>query len=327
MVRLLILGFTLFLVGIPPAAADQGVPSYWKWEWPQTAFENASVDFKEIISGGPSKDGIPPIDAPLFQSIAEQREILSPTEPVISLSVDGDARAYPLRILMWHEIVNDQIGGVPVAVTYCPLCNAAIVFDARVNGAPTTFGTTGKLRNSDLVMYDRQTESWWQQFSGTAIVGERTGTQLKILASRLESFERFTQRLPHGKVLVPNEGSRRDYGKNPYVNYDSSEYPFLYRGPLPDGIPALARVVAVGDTAWALTLLRAKGAIRHGDLEISWLAGQNSALDNEDISKGADVGNVVVQRIEDHGKRVDVPYEVTFAFVFKAFRPEGELVQ
>ena len=327
MVRLLIIGFTLFLVGIAPVTAEQGVPPYWKWEWPQTAFENASIDFKEVISGGPSKDGIPPIDSPLFQTIEQQRGILTPTEPVISISIDGEAKAYPLRILMWHEIVNDDVGGTPVAVTYCPLCNAAIVFDARVDGLATTFGTTGKLRNSDLVMYDRQTESWWQQFSGTAIVGERTGTQLKVLASRLESFERFTQRLPHGKVLVPNEDSQRAYGKNPYVNYDSAEYPFLYRGPLPDGIPALARVVAVGDKAWALTLLRAKGAIRHGDLKISWQAGQNSALDSEDISKGADVGNVVVQRIEDHGKHVDVPYDVTFAFVFKAFRPDGELVQ
>ena len=327
MVRLLFLGFTLFLVGVPTVNAQDGVPSYWKWEWPETAFENASVDFKEIISGGPSKDGIPSIDTPIFQSIALQSSVLAPTEPVISIEIGGDARAYPLRILMWHEIVNDVIGETPLAVTYCPLCNAAIVFESRVKGQRTTFGTTGKLRNSDLVMYDRLTESWWQQFSGKAIVGEQTGTELKVLASRLESFERFTQRFPHGKVLVPNEASRRAYGKNPYLNYDSSQFPFLFRGPLPDGIPALARVIAVNETAWSLTLLKSKGSIRHGDLEISWSPGQNSALDAEDIGQGKHVGNVVVQRIEDHGKRVDVPYDVTFAFVFKAFRPEGTLVQ
>ena len=103
---------------------------------------------------------------------------MSETEPVIGLVVNGDARAYPLKILIWHEIVNDTVGGVPVTVTYCPLCNSAIVFERTVDGRVLDFGTTGKLRNSDLVMYDRQTESWWQQFSGTAIVGAMTGTKL-----------------------------------------------------------------------------------------------------------------------------------------------------
>ena len=211
-----------------------------------------------------------------------------------------------------------------MAVTYCPLCNAAIVFDRRVGERVLDFGTTGKLRHSDLVMYDRQTESWWQQFLGEAIVGELTGTRLKFLPARLESWERFAARHPEGEVLVPNSPGIRPYGSNPYVGYDSERTPFLYRGDYPEGIAPMARVVAVGDQAWSLALLQEKGKLENGDLLLTWYAGQNSALDSRQISRGRDVGNVVVQRRESE-TLVDLPYDVTFAFVFHAFRPEGTI--
>lgn len=175
----------------------------WRGEWHKTDFSKTSIDFDEIISGGPSKDGIPPIDNPKFE-LASAITTLGKDEPVVSIVVNGKARAYPLQILMWHEIVNDQIGKVPVSVTFCPLCNSAIVFDRRLKGAVLDFGTTGKLRNSDLVMYDRQTESWWQQFTGEGIVGKHMGENLKMLPSRVESFARFRKRYPTGKVLIPN---------------------------------------------------------------------------------------------------------------------------
>lgn len=295
----------------------------WRSEWPNTDFSLHSIDFSEILSGGPPKDGIPSIDRPEFIAVAKV-DNLAATEPVVGLTVNGEARAYPLRILTWHEIVNDRIGGRPVAVTYCPLCNSAIVFDREVGGNVLEFGTTGKLRNSDLVMYDRTTESWWQQFLGEAIVGELTGTKLKMLPSRLESWERFAARHPEGKVLVPNNAGMRSYGRNPYEGYDTSSYPFLYRGEMPDGIEPMARVVAVGKQAWSMNLLRSGGRIESGDLVLTWEAGQNSALDHSRIAKGRDVGNVVVQRRENGGL-VDVPYDVTFAFVFHAFHPDGEM--
>jgi Protein of unknown function (DUF3179) len=147
-----------------PLAAE---PAHWRLEWPNTDFTRHSVDLEEIIPGGPPKDGIPSIDEPEFVPVAEAA--LPENEPVIGLVVGEDARAYPLRILIWHEIVNDVVGGVPVAVTYCPLCNTGLVFDRRVGEEVLEFGTTGKLRRSDLVMYDRTTESWWQQFLGEAI--------------------------------------------------------------------------------------------------------------------------------------------------------------
>ena len=303
------------------AGAAQANPDRWRYAWPQTDFTKTSIDFGEIISGGPPKDGIPSIDAPEFVPVGEA-DGLAPTEPVIGLTVNGDARAYPLGILIWHEIVNDTVGGVPVTVTYCPLCNSAVVYDRRVAGEATEFGTTGKLRNSDLVMYDRATESWWQQFLGEAIVGTRTGTRLKVLPARLESWERFAKRHPDGRVLVPNNPRMRAYGANPYAGYDSARLPFLYTGDYPDDIEPMARVVAIGNQAWALDLLREQGRIESGDLVLTWEAGQNSALDSRNISEGRDVGNVVAQRRGAEGL-VDVPYDVTFAFVFHAFQPDG----
>lgn len=250
-------------------------PRQWQREWPHTDFSRATVDLTEIVSGGPPKDGIPSIDAPRFVSIRAVKG-LAPNEPVLSVILGKDARAYPLRVMIWHEIVNDVVAGVPIAVTYCPLCNTGIVFDRRLDGRTLDFGTTGKLRHSDLVMYDRQTESWWQQFGGEAIVGQLAGRSLKILPSRLESLESFRARAPGGRVLVPNSSRFRAYGRNPYVGYDQAPRPLLFTGNLPDKVPAMMRVVAVGDEAWTLPLLRKKGVIRTGDLRISWRPGQVS---------------------------------------------------
>ncbi len=318
----LAVSLALFLAAAGGARAN---PERWAAAWPQTDFSKASVPFDEILSGGPPKDGIPAIDDPRFVAVAEAGD-LAPAEPVIGLVIAGDARAYPLRILTWHEIVNDTVGGTPVAVTYCPLCNAAIVFDRRVDGEATTFGTTGLLRHSDLVMYDRATESWWQQFLGEAIVGARTGARLESLPSRLESWENFAARFPDGKVLVPGDPGLRPYGANPYVGYDSAARPFLYDGSLPEGIAPLARVVAIGDEAWSLELLQREGRIESRDLVLTWTPGQASALDSRTVAGGREVGNVVVQRRGAQGLE-DVPYDVTFAFVFHAFRPEGVIRQ
>lgn len=303
-------------------AAWAQAPGSWTRAFPETDFTQHSVELDSIMSGGVPKDGIPSIDEPAFEAAQARRDWLAPTEPVIGLEVGGDARAYPLRVLTWHEIVNDSVGGQPVAVTFCPLCNAAIVFDARVKGQHLTFGTTGKLRHSDLVMYDRQTGTWWQQFTGIGIVGELTGTMLEMLPARLESWESFLERHPDGRVLVPNGPNARPYGRNPYAGYDSASSPFLYRGPMPEKMPAMSRVVVVGDEAWDLRLLQDKGRVETATHVIEWRAGQNSALDTADIGQGQDVGNVIVREKTDDGLK-DAVYDVTFAFVFKAFHPEG----
>ena len=290
---------------------------------------------EQIKSGGPPKDGIRSIDTPRFERLNDGAATgwasrIGDAEPVIALDIRGDARAYPLSALIWHEIANDIVGGTLVAVTYCPLCNAALAFERTVDNRVLDFGTTGKLRNADLVMYDRQTESWWQQFEGDAIVGAMSGKRLHLIPSRLESFGRFRQRFPNGQVLIPNDPTARRYGSNPYVGYDASRRkPFLYDGSLPDGIDPMERVVAVEtrpghQEAWSLPLLRERGTIESGDIVLKWEAGQNSALDKRTIAGGRDIGNVVAQRRQD-GQLSDIPYDITFAFAFHAFRPESPI--
>lgn len=312
-----------FLTAAPPATAD--VPGEWRAEWPQTDFARHTVPLGEIRSVI-RRDGIPAIDDPQFVPAAEAARLgLADREPVIGFEAGGDARAYPLRILMWHEIVNDTVGGIPVAVTYCPLCNSALVFDRRLEGRVLSFGVTGKLRNSDLVMYDRETSSWWQQMMGEGLVGALAGKRLATLPMRVESFARFRARFPAGRVLVPRDPAARDYGRNPYEAYDSSARPFLYDGPLPEGVPALERVVVVDGEAWTFALLRKRRKIEVRELVITWEEGQVSALDSERISDGREVGNAVVQRRRGDGSLADAVYDVSFAFAFRAFYPKGRI--
>lgn len=296
-------------------------PSFWKHEWPETDFGKTSIsNWVEIMSGGPGKDGIPALDDPQWVEVA-QKQGLEPREPVITLAPDGArARAYPLRYLMWHEIVNDSIGGVPVAVTYCPLCNSAIVFDRRVAGQVLSFGVTGKLRNSDMVMYDRETQSWWQQALGQGIVGDLTGITLNTLPSWMESWEAFQAAHPDGLVMA-EPAFPRSYGTNPYRRYDTSQRPFLYSGdPPPHGIPSLERVVRVGDRAWPMSRLAKEGTITEAGITLIWADTQASALDTDAIGKGRDVGAIRVKN--EKGK--DFAHDVLFAFAFHAFWPEGQ---
>jgi len=309
----------LMLLAAISLSLKAGDFEHLKRSWPNTDFSKYTVDLTELQSGGPGKDGIPAIDAPVFVPISKVAD-LPDKEPVIGLVVGSQAKAYPLRILMWHEIVNDSIAGIPVTITYCPLCNTSIVFDRRLNGKVLDFGTTGNLRHSDLVMYDRQTESWWQQYGGEAIVGTYAGEKLTIIPSRLESFESFRQRAPKGQVLIPNDSSARNYGANPYVGYDQSPFPFLYKGVVPKGVSPMMRVVAVENVAFTLPYLMEKQQIEKDGLTLDWHAGQVSVLEAAKIADSHDVGNVRVQRNDQ-----DVPHVVTFAFAFFAFHPEGTL--
>lgn len=291
-------------------------------EFPKLDTSQSSVDLFEIQSGGVPRDGIPAILEPHFILVGEADD-LGREEPVMTLTGECGAHAFPYRVLIWHEIVHHNFCGRPVIVTYCPLCNTSMVFDRRVDGEKLTFGTSGRLRNSDLVMYDHQTESFWQQFTGEAIVGTMTGNQLQAIPAKIESFEKFAARHPDGQVLAPPRYDERDYGRNPYAGYDTLPKPFMFQGPLPEGIEPLERVVRLDDRAWALSHLREKGRIETDDgLVLEWMPGQNSALDSASISRGRDIGNVEVTK---DGK--DVAFSVDFAFAFHAFYPDSEIVQ
>ena len=181
---------------------------------------SASSTTSEILSGGVLRDGIPAIRDPRFISIAEADTVYVDQIPVVQFGLNGDVRAYPLEILTWHEIVADVVGGVPVAVTFCPLCNTAITFDRTIAGTVYDFGVSGVLRNSDLIMYDSQTESLWQQIGGAAIVGDMVGARLTVLPSTIVAWGDFKAQYPEGIVLSRETGYARRYGANPYVGYD-----------------------------------------------------------------------------------------------------------
>jgi hypothetical protein len=265
-----------------------------------TDFTKHAVPLSQFEDGGPPRDGIPPIDHPTAGGLSAGDRFLSSREPVITVEVNGQARAYPEQILVWHEIVNDRLDGRQVAVTYCPLCNSALVFDRRVPGRTLTFGTTGKLRNSDLVMWDRQTQSWWQQFSGTALVGRYTGTRLRALDSQVLSWAQFKASHPHGTVLLRPKGFDRPYGQNPYVGYDTvpTSRPNLYGGRLDPRLPPLERVVAVfagRDAAVVPFSALARqpvvtGSVGGRPLVVLYARGVASALDERDIARSRDVG-------------------------------------
>ncbi len=267
----------------------------WNTDW-----ERRTIDTNELLSGGPPRDGIPSIDNPQFDSQEKAALWLAPNEPVIALEINGDARAYPLQILTWHEIVNDTVGDVPVIVTFCPLCNSALVFDRRFEDQVFEFGTSGLLRNSDLVMYDRTTETLWQQFTGEGIVGELAGAQIEFLPSQLVSFNDFQKAFPAGVVLSQNTGFNRAYGRNPYAGYDTIDQPFLFDGELDGRLPAMARVVTISlddagvDIAYPLEILAELGVINDAqegqDLAVFHQPGTSTALGAELIAIGADVG-------------------------------------
>ena len=269
-------------------------------------FPDPLIDPNEVISGGPPPDGIPPVDEPLFVGVADNLELLPANEPVVALEINGDARAYPIRAMVWHEIVNDTVGGVPVSVTYCPLCNSAATYERTIDGVETTFGTSGRLYAAALVMYDRATETLWTHYDGQAVIGVLTGTELVKHSSPLVSWDQFRSTYPTGQVLDWEQlGFNRDYGRNPYTGYDDPENtPFLFRGALDDRAAAMQRVIGVdyeGATA-AYVLETVSGgegratsvSVGDNDLVVFWIAGQASALDDDQVAGGRDVGSSAV---------------------------------
>ncbi|MDA2936156.1 DUF3179 domain-containing protein [Patescibacteria group bacterium AH-259-L05] len=180
-----------------------------------------SIPLEEIISGGPPKDGIPSIDNPKFISIKEANKFLNDDEPGVVFSRGNTHRFYPYQILVWHEMVNDTVEGERILVTYCPLCLTGYIFDPLVKGERVEFGTSGKLWKSNLVMYDRKTDSLWPQILGEAVVGEMTGTKLSVLPSDQARYGKWKKLHPDGHVLSRDTGASKFYGSSPYGDYFS----------------------------------------------------------------------------------------------------------
>lgn len=265
----------------------------------RTDFQKRTVDMSEGVSGGPPKDGIPAIDHPKSVSVDDADQWLGNAEPVAVVRLGDEAKAYPLQILIWHEIVNDEVGGVPVSVTFCPLCNTTLAFDRRFDGMVLDFGTTGQLRHSDLIMYDRQTETWWQQATGEAIIGLYAGRQLTAIPAPVMSWADVKAQVGGVRVLSRDTGHSREYGRNPYRGYDSGRpMSSFFFGKTDDRLPMMERIVSLrdGDEALAVPFSELEQhRVANVDLAgrriaVFWSPGTASALDDSRIADGRDVG-------------------------------------
>jgi Protein of unknown function (DUF3179) len=312
------IGALLLLAGV--AAAQRRLAG----DWPlKTDAGKTLVPLDDILPGGPPPDGIPPIDRPTFATPPTAQTWLKPKEPVLALEVASDARAYPLQILMWHEIVNDVVGGKPVAITYCPLCNSGLVFERTVGHTRFDFGTSGRLYKSDLVMYDRQTHSLWAQMEGRAIVGARAGTVLRPVPANTIAFDDWRGAHPTGKVLSRDTGFSREYGVNPYRSYDQPlATPFLFKGKPDSRRPPKERVVGVviGREAraypWPVLATRrvVDDTLGGEPIVVFYQPGTLSALDEPEMARSRAIGATGVFRPTAGGKRL-------------TFEPAGDVIR
>ncbi|WP_322795812.1 DUF3179 domain-containing protein [Tepidiforma sp.] len=292
-------------------------------DWPRTDFTRSTVDPREILRGCPSRDCIPPLDVPGVVEIPAPRggkAAFAPASelaysdrlPVAVVTVDGITKAYPLHILTWHEVVNDRFGERPVVVTFCPLCNTAIAYDRRVGGRVLDFGVSGNLRNSDLIMWDRQTESWWQQASGEAIVGTFAGERLEPLGTGIVAWGEFRRAFPDALALTEETGFERAYGVNPYEFYDATSQPFLFSGEPDPRLPALERVVTLDRAGKGLAVpFEALARVGVANVEaggapvaVFWLPGTASALDQREIAQSRDVGSAAAYDARLDGRQL-----------------------
>jgi len=285
----------------------------WNTNW-----EKHSINYNELLSGGPSRDGIPPIDNPKFETIKEAKNWIKDNEPLIFVNINNKTKAYPLQVLIWHEIVNDSLANKKITVTFCPLCNASIVFDRDIKGKIYDFGTSGLLRNSDLVMYDRQTESLWQQFTGTSIVGNMLNTKLKEISSSIVSFKDIYTNFPNTKILSKDTGHKRNYGQNPYSGYDDiNQTPFLLKVPTDKRLKPMRRVATINlnnkDKAYSYKILRNRKVVNdtfeNKNIVLFYKNHIASALDRSQISQSKDVGSVVIFDRNINGKKYDFYYK------------------
>jgi len=265
----------------------------------KTDFSRHTVSFDEIFSGGVGRDDIPPIDNPKFETIEEAESVMDALEPVVTFKINGESRAYPLAILTWHEVVNDVVCGVPVTVTFCPLCNSALAFERTLEGRVFDFGVSGNLRNSDLIMWDRQTQTWWQQLTGEAIIGELAGHRLPFIPAQIISWADFKEANPGSLVLSRDTGFSRPYGSNPYSGYDRVDRPpFLFDGDLDERLLPKERVAAfnIGDVsaAFPFRVLEVERVVNYPvngtDVVVFHKLGTVSALDRTLIVDSNDVG-------------------------------------
>lgn len=272
-----------------------------------------SIPADEVHHGGPPRDGIPALDRPRF--LAANRATLDDAERVLGLVVADEARAYPVNILNYHEIVNDRIGDVPVVITWCPLCGTGMVFAADPAGETLSFGVSGLLYNSDVLLYDRQTESLWSQLLAEAVSGHYRGQRLRELPVHYTTWGAWRQRHPDTRVLSAQTGYRRDYSRSPYGNYDRQRQLYFPVSSLDPRYHPKERVLGLrldGSTrVWPFAeLSRCQGVVHDK------IAGKKLIIEYDSASRSG--------RILDARGQL-LPAVSSFWFAWMAFYPDSEL--
>ena len=262
-----IIFFSLILFGLIVGATILIVQ--WKVarrNW-QTNFDKYSVPPENIISGGTGRDNrIIPIDNPIFASVEIARTRLDDYTSVIVVEYHDINRAYPLNIMTAHEIVNDEIAGLPIAITFCPMCNSAVVYHREIDGQILRMGVSGNFYGNNFLMYDNLTESWWYQFTGLAVVGDYTGEQLDVVPSQVVGFYSYANRYPDGEVLIGDANRpNMNYDQTPYMIYQNSSSPVLSNDTYDPRLSAMQRVLSTNveqtPIAYPFSILRDVGVI------------------------------------------------------------------
>ncbi|MBI1823757.1 MAG: DUF3179 domain-containing protein [Nitrospirae bacterium] len=277
-------------------------------------FNRHSIPVKEIVSGGPPKDGIPALLKPQFLD-ASQALFLSDTDRLLELVQRGEAKAYPLKILNWHEIVNDQFGGRPVLITYCPLCGSGMGFDPVIKGKTYTFGVSGLLYKSDVLMYDHETESLWSQLKQEAVTGAMTGARLPLLPLVHTTWGVWRKEHPDTRVLSTETGYIRDYSRDPYGDYATSPRLMFPAGKTNSLYPAKEWMIGIVLDGKAKVYPFSE--LSKGEKVFSDQVGSSEVhIQYDPVSHSA--------RIKDHSGN-DLPAVTSYWFAWTAFYPETEV--
>ncbi len=281
-------------------------------------YSKHSIPLNEITSGGPEKDGIPAIDRPRFVGAERaDKKFMKASDRVLGLVMNGKKKAYPIKILNWHEIVNDRIGGRPVVVTFCPLCGTGMVFHARLPGRELNFGVSGLLYQSDMLLYDRATESLWSQIKKEAVAGPLTGTRLRLIPATQTTWSAWKKKHPDTLVLSTKTGHLRDYDRDPYAGYEQTASLMFGVSTRNKAYHPKERVIGVEIAGSAKVypfseLARAK-------LPIEDVVGKKSIRILFDRKSKTAV-------IQDQAGK-ELPSVVGFWFAWFAFHPKGEVYQ
>lgn len=322
LIKTLICGIMLSLPCTAVAEEDNFWSALWQERWSKTRFDQRAVSLSDFIETGPIRNQPKTLQSPVF-TVAQTAD-LDPSAPLISIYWQGQAKAYPLAYLIFHPLIEDQIGDLPFLVSFCPLCQATRIYDRRIQGDILTFGTTGlQYQRSIGVMFDRQTESWWSQLDGKALVGQFNTQQLTALPTHIMPFHAFQKLFPDGQIM--QQPTRHyPYGQTPYAGMSALKYPPFGTDLAEEQwqLPSMTEVIVAKGQAWDLETVRQKEDFQDQGLRLQWFIGMPSLYDRRTIKLSKDQGFFQITESDQL-----VPSYITFAHIYQGLYPNRQIRQ